>query len=267
MRKLNYDKTETYLTKWIGKYFAGTNCKTAIIGISGGIDSAVVAVLAGNALGRENVLGITMPSQNTSQKTLQYANLLAQTFDIKLLTVTIKEQYDVFANIVDILIPPVSPVNDIVLQNIQARVRGVILMEAANIHQALVLATGNRSENETGYCTLYGDTVGAFEIIGDLYKTEVWNLARYLHIPDEIIDQVPSAELAPGQTDEHDLLPYPLLDELLSMHEAGRKAKAITTKLELDQSDVDRIIAMGVRNAFKRLQTAPTVRLSKGCIL
>ena len=140
-------------------------------------------------------------------------------------------------------------------------------MEAANIHQALVLATGNRSENETGYCTLYGDTVGAFEIIGDLYKTEVWNLARYLHIPDEIIDQVPSAELAPGQTDEHDLLPYPLLDELLSMHEAGRKSKAIANKLELEQGDVDQIIAMGVRNAFKRLQTAPTVRLSKGCIL
>ena len=172
MRKLNYEKTEKHLTNYIKKYFANTPCKLAIVGVSGGIDSALVATLATKALGPENVLGITMPSHITSQKTLQYATLLANNLGIKLLTLTIKEQYDTFASHLDLFMPT-GPINPTVLHNIQARVRGVLLMTAANIHNAIVLGTGNKSENMCGYCTLYGDTVGAFEIIGDLYKTEV----------------------------------------------------------------------------------------------
>jgi NAD+ synthetase len=262
MRKLNYEKVTYHLITYIRKYFKKAGFDSALIGLSGGIDSAVVASLAMLALGSNNVKAIFMPSAVSSTLSEACAREYATAADIVLETHSILEHVHYMA--VDLSVYSES---SIAFQNIQARIRGVILMTIANKEHRLVLATGNKSENMLGYCTLYGDTVGAFEIIGDLYKTEVYELAKYLKsIPQKIIDRKPTAELADGQFDEKDLLPYPILDKLLYLMETtDNTVTQLARKSVTSVDNVEKILKLAHSAEFKHKQTAPTVKLSKGC--
>lgn len=267
MRKLNYERVHKHLVNRIKSYFKNTNITKCIVGVSGGIDSALVAKLAVDALGDENVVLITMPSHVTGEASLERVELLHKFLGISILLRPINNLYSTVRDYAHTISENI-PGDSTVFHNIQARARGVMLMTAANILNAIVLGTGNKSENMVGYCTLYGDTVGAFEPIGDLYKTEVWELAKYLNLPAEIISAIPSAELAEGQTDEKDLLPYADLDTLLYDHfERHRSIKSVAKKLGWYIEGLERIVKMHYDTAFKRKQTAPTLKLSTSCII
>lgn len=193
----------------------------AVVGLSGGIDSALVAVLAVEALGRDNVIGITMPSMFSSSGSVDDSVVLAQNLGIEIHEIPIKPIYDGF-------MAQLSPVFGesrfgLAEENIQSRIRGTLLMAYSNKHGHLVLNTGNKSELAVGYCTLYGDMNGAIAVISDLYKTEVYALSHWLNeryflreaIPTAILEKAPSAELAPGQVDADSLPPYDILDAVL----------------------------------------------------
>jgi NAD+ synthase/NAD+ synthase (glutamine-hydrolysing) len=249
----------------------------AVVGSSGGIDSALTLALAAEALGPENVVGITMPSSFSSSGSVSDSERLCENLGIQLLNHPIHAAVDAlkaqFADSFD------KPMQGLTLENLQARVRGTILMGYSNAHGHLLLTTGNKSEVSVGYCTLYGDTNGGLGLIGDLYKTEVFALSRHLNeaagrelIPQAIIDKEPSAELAPGQRDSDSLPPYPLLDEMLKvLIEGGRLAawerQAAQARMdELSASAegrtlIEKIARMVQRSEYKRRQAPPIVRL------
>jgi NAD+ synthase (glutamine-hydrolysing) len=261
MRKLDFVKVEKHLVSEIQKYFTNAGFTKGLIGLSGGVDSAVVAALTAKAIGPDKMKALSMPSVNTSTATLASVDQLEQHLGIKV------EQYRIDVPTVTLrqLLGWDMDYAGVPAQNLQARVRGVLLMSVANIEGRLVVATGNRSENLTGYCTLYGDTVGAFESIGMLYKTEVYELARQLKLPQITLDLIPSAELAPGQTDEAELLPYSQLDKLLQSWEEGDDVSTIARKSKTNKNEVERIIKRIGTSEFKRQQTAPSIKLSKKC--
>ena len=266
MKKLNIFKVLSYLITQIQKRFKAAGYSKAIIGLSGGLDSANVAALAILALGKKNVSCVYLPSDYSSNLSLGLARKFCQLNNIFFHFEHIQPQINCFAN--ELLI---TDKTSIAYQNLQARIRGVVLMTRANIDHRLVIATGNKSENLTGYCTLYGDTVGAFEPLGDLYKTEVIELARFIHkmttvqIPNEIIERPPTAELAPDQTDEKELLPYDKLDPLLDGLLKNTSHKTLARKLRIALTDVERIDQRMKNSAFKRRQTAPTIKIPKRC--
>ncbi len=209
------------LTLGIRDYFAKMGFKKAVLGLSGGIDSAVVAALAARALGPENVTGVLMPSVYTSDQSNNDALELAGNLGIKTMIVPIKNIYGAFLKELNAG-DPLGEVS-LTMQNLQSRSRGSILMALANANGWLTLATGNKSELAVGYCTLYGDTAGAMAPISDLFKTEVYRLAAYLNeeaeiIPAAIITRPPTAELKPGQKDQDDLPPYATLDEIIRLY-------------------------------------------------
>lgn len=195
----------------------------AILGLSGGMDSAVVACIAAEALGSENVTGILMPSPYSSEGSIADSLDLAQNLGIHTYTVPIETMMNAFSEALRPVFDRVAPMeNDLTLENLQARIRGALLMAIANRSGALVLNTGNRSELSMGYNTLYGDTVGALAVLGDIYKTRVYELARWycghmgkMVIPESIFTKAPSAELRPGQKDTDSLPPYDELDKVL----------------------------------------------------
>lgn len=231
--------------------------KKALIGLSGGMDSALVAAIAQAALGSENVTGILMPSPYTSQESLTDASQLAQNLGIATFTIQIEPMFSAFRQGLGSAFGKIEAVEgDLTEENLQARIRGVILMAFANRTGALVLNTGNRSEALMGYSTLYGDTVGAVAVIGDLFKTEVYKLAEYVNeaagkevIPRNIFEKAPSAELRPNQKDTDSLPPYDELDPQLAELLANPCAD----------------VAMGARvrgAAFKRRQCPPALLVS-----
>jgi len=241
----------------------------AFVSLSGGIDSALVAALAVDALGPSRVLAATFPSGFTSTETLSDARELARRLGIPCPVVPIGRAYDLLMS--ELPSPDVFPAapplpGTLVSENLQARIRGLFTMALSNRHGHLVLATGNRSEGLTGYCTLYGDTCGGFAPLRDVYKTEVFALARHRNartpsappIPQTTIDRPPSAELRPGQKDSDSLPPYPLLDALLrALAEDGLAPDAAARRAGAPLATAQRVARLLARSEFKRRQTPP----------
>lgn len=251
--------------------------KQVVVGSSGGIDSALTLALAVEALGADNVVGITMPSRYSSSGSVDDSVALCDNLGVQLFTHPIADLVAGYAQQFEASFGP--PLQGLPLENLQARIRGTVLMEYSNAFGHLLLTTGNKSEISVGYCTLYGDTNGGLGLIGDLYKTEVFALSRHVNehagrtlIPQAIIDKEPSAELAPGQRDVDSLPPYPVLDEVLKWLIEGERlsapehaaAQAFVAQLLADETGralVQRVRMMVARNEYKRRQAPPIVRV------
>ena len=251
--------------------------KKVLVGSSGGIDSALTLALAAEALGPDNVVAITMPSRFSSAGSVDDSVALCRNLGIALFEHPIRDLVAVYEKGFDSAFG--VPLEGLPLENLQARVRGTILMEYSNQFGALLLATGNKSEISVGYCTLYGDTNGGLGPIGDLYKTEVFALARHINetagresIPNTIIEKAPSAELAPGQKDTDSLPPYPVLDTILKMLIEGERlsteerasVRADYAKLAETAEGaalIGRVRRMIWKNEYKRRQAPPILRL------
>ena len=251
--------------------------RQAVVGSSGGIDSALTLALAVQALGAENVVGVTMPSSFSSSGSVDDSVTLCRNLGIALHTHPIKEAVDVYARQFEASFG--APLKGLPLENLQARIRGTVLMEYSNHFGHLLLTTGNKSELSVGYCTLYGDTNGGLGLLGDLYKTEVFALSAHVNeaagrelIPQVVIDKPPSAELAPDQKDTDSLPPYPVLDEILKVLIEGKRLAAweyaqATAFVERQRADptghalVERIRGMIARNEYKRRQSPPIIRV------
>lgn len=239
----------------------------AVIGLSGGVDSAVTAHLAALALGADRVLGVLMPGPFSSDHSVADAHALARNLGIETRTVDIRPIYerylDVFAGVFGS-----NENHGLARQNIQSRIRGATLMAISNVENRLVLATGNKSELSIGYCTLYGDTVGGLAVLGDVYKRDVYALARHANanaerIPQSTIDKPPSAELAPDQRDEDDLPPYAILDAVLEQAiEGGLGAASIEPPPGATREVVAQIVCRLDRNEYKRRQSPLILRTS-----
>jgi NAD+ synthetase len=239
----------------------------AVIGLSGGVDSALTAHLAVEALGREKVTGVAMPGPFSSPHSIEDAHALAKNLGIAIRTVDINP---IYASYLRVFAELFGAKHDYGLaqQNIQSRIRGATLMAISNAENRLVLATGNKSELSVGYCTLYGDTVGGIAVIGDVYKRDVYALARHANrareiIPRRTIDKPPSAELAPNQKDSDDLPDYAILDAVLEQAiEGERAAPMITPPPGATRETVAGIVRRVDRNEYKRRQAPLVLRVS-----
>jgi NAD+ synthase (glutamine-hydrolysing) len=258
----------------IKDYARKNRFSTAVLGLSGGIDSALVAALACEALGAENVLSVMMPSPFSSEGSVKHSENLATNLGCRTRLEPISDAFEVLLKQMN-LHKPTHGGENLAAENMQSRLRGVILMTISNAEGRLVLATGNKSELAVGYCTLYGDTNGGLAVLGDVLKTEVYKIARHINesakreiIPNEIIDKKPSAELAPNQFDQDSLPPYDLMDKILKRYfedklapeeiiAEGNDAKLVYDLLNKVESPV---------NEFKRRQLPPTLIISKNAI-
>jgi len=246
-------------------YFVKCGFSQAVIGLSGGIDSSVTCCLAVEALGKENVLGVSMPSPYSSKGSIEDARQLAQNLGIGFKIIPIS---GIFAAYLDTLAEHFAGTGpNVAEENIQARIRGNILMALSNKFGYLVLSTGNKSELAVGYCTLYGDMSGGLAVISDVPKTMVYKLAAYINrhgevIPQACIDKPPSAELKPNQVDQDTLPPYPILDEILYYYiEEGYSADEIIAQ-GLDEETVRWVVRTVARNEYKRKQAPPGLRVT-----
>ena len=247
-------------------YFQKNGYKKACVGLSGGIDSSVVACLAVGALGKENVKGLMMPSHFSPDESVEDAKALAENLGIDYSVLPITEAYTA---IIDTLKPVTGGTDfDATEENIQSRIRTVLLMALQNKDGYVLLNSSNKSENAIGWCTLYGDTAGAFSVPGDLYKSEIYDLARYINsrfdnvIPEIILKKEPSSELRPNQKDSDILPPYEVVDAILyRMIEEGQHREEIVNA-GFDAEVVEKIHSMVMTNVKKRYQYPPVLRLS-----
>ncbi len=248
-------------------YFHKNGYTKACVGLSGGIDSSVVACIAADALGKENVRGLMLPSQFSSDHSVTDATMLAESLGIEYNVIPITEAY---TSVVNTLIPAIGGREfDATEENIQSRIRTIMLMAVQNKTGYVLINSSNKSENALGFCTLYGDTAGAFSVTGDLYKTEMYDVARYINrcfdnvIPENILDKEPSSELRPGQKDSDILPPYEVVDAiLLRMIEQGQHREEIINA-GFDSEVVEKIHKMIMQNEKKRYQFPPVLRLSQ----
>jgi NAD+ synthetase len=239
--------------------------KSAVIGLSGGIDSSLVACIAADALGRENVLGVSMPSQYSSRGSLEDARKLAENLGIKYEVIPIQPPFESFKNQLSQIFRGLP--EDITEENIQARIRGVILMAISNKFKSLVLTTGNKSELGVGYCTLYGDMCGGLAVISDIPKTMVYKVSRWINrekevIPAACLTKPPSAELRPNQTDQDTLPPYEILDAILEAYVVDGKSPAEIVSLGFDERTVRYVIKLIENSEYKRRQAAPGIKVT-----
>ncbi len=260
----------------IRDYAAKNNFAKAVLGLSGGLDSAVVAALAAEALGADNVLAVMMPSPYSSRGSIDDSVDLSQRLGIKTIERPIGEAFHALRNELGLPEPAVrsdSRAIEVAVENLQSRLRGNILMTISNAEGRLLLSTGNKSELALGYCTLYGDTNGGLAVIGDVLKTEVYELARLYNrerelIPLSIINKRPSAELAPEQFDDQSLPPYDILDPILKLYFEQKAAPeeiiAAGHESELVYDILNRVESPA--NEFKRRQLPPTLIISRNAI-
>jgi NAD+ synthase (glutamine-hydrolysing) len=241
--------------------------KKSLLGLSGGIDSSVTAAIAVAALGAESVVGLTMPSEFNSSETIIDAEKVAKNLGIEFLTITIEPILEQFNRSLNLA--PGWDDKGIAYENLQARIRGGILMSLSNQFGSLVLTTGNKSETAVGYATLYGDTAGGFAVIKDVPKTLVYRLAEHINkinkrqiIPADVINRPPSAELRPDQKDSDALPSYDLLDEILKGYVEEDKSAQQLIESGLPRDVVHSVIRMVDRNEYKRRQSPPGVKIT-----
>ncbi len=239
--------------------------KKTVIGLSGGIDSAVTAVIAVRALGRDKVLGVTMPSSFSSRGSVEDSRILAERLGINFETISIKSVYNTYTKTLSGIFEGLP--FDVTEENLQARIRGKVLMAISNKFGYLVLTTGNKSELSVGYCTLYGDMCGGLAVISDVPKTLVYGLAKYINrrkeiIPADTTEKPPSAELRPNQKDQDSLPPYDILDGVLRAYVEESKDVCDIVGMGYDESLVKDIINKVDRNEYKRKQAAPGLKVT-----
>ena len=268
------DAIHRALVLGIRDYAEKNGFRKAVIGLSGGIDSSLVAALACEAMGPENVLCVMMPSPFSSEGSITHSQELVANLACESRIEPISEAFEVLLRQMK-LDKPTKGGESLAAENMQSRLRGVILMAISNSEGRLLLSTGNKSELAVGYCTLYGDTNGGLAVLGDVLKTEVWQLSRHMNekagrelIPNKIIDKKPSAELAPNQFDQDSLPPYEVMDPVLTMY---FEQKASPAEIIAAGNDLERVywILNKVEhpsNEFKRQQLPPTLIISKNAI-
>jgi NAD+ synthase (glutamine-hydrolysing) len=258
----------------IRDYAAKNGFNKALLGLSGGIDSSLVAALAAEALGPENLLCVMMPSPYSSEGSVKDSEVLIRNLGCEGRIEPISSTFEVLLNQMA-LDKPTKSGESLAAENMQSRLRGVILMAISNSEGRLLLSTGNKSELAVGYCTLYGDTNGGLAVLGDVLKTEVWDIARHLNeragrelIPEAIIDKKPSAELAPNQFDQDSLPPYELMDPILEMYFEQKAAPSAIVAAGHDAELVYSVLnkVEHPANEFKRQQLPPTLIISRNAI-
>ena len=265
MPELNIDQVYQALVLGVRDYFNKMGFKKAILGSSGGIDSAVTLAIAVEALGKENVYAILMPSPYSTEHSVNDAVQLSKQLDNPYDIIAIKEVYEAFLSTLKPIFKDLP--FSLAEENIQSRSRGNILMAIANKLGYVLLNTSNKSELATGYGTLYGDMAGGLGVLGDCYKMQVYALARYINrnsaiIPQNIIDKAPSAELRPDQKDSDSLPEYEVLDQILFQYIEKRADPAVIKALGFDAALVDRTLKMVNNNEYKRNQFCPIIRVS-----
>jgi NAD+ synthase (glutamine-hydrolysing) len=242
-------------------YVMKNGFKKVVLGLSGGIDSALTACVATDALGSENVVGVLMPSEFSSRGSIEDSEQLGKNLGIELLTIPINDVLQAFTTALKPGFKGAKP--DVTEENLQARIRGTYLMSLSNKFGWLVLSTGNKSEVSTGYCTLYGDMAGGFALLKDVTKTTVYRLARYCgRIPQSTIEKAPSAELRPNQLDTDSLPPYEVLDPILKSYVEDDRSFSEMIDMGFDEQLVRRVIRMVDTNEYKRRQAAPGVKIT-----
>ncbi len=262
-----HDEAEVYQALVLGTrdYVRKNGFQQVVIGLSGGIDSTLTAVIAVDALGAENVTGVAMPSRYSSEESLEDAQKLTANLGMALKTVPIDGAFQAYLDMLEQEFAGVEP--DVTEENIQARIRGNVLMALSNKFGWLVLTTGNKSELATGYCTLYGDMAGGFAVIKDVPKGLVYDLARYRNglgevIPRRVLEKPPSAELRPDQRDEDSLGPYAVLDPILHAYVEEDRGVDEIVALGFDEETVRRVIRMVDRAEYKRRQAPPGIKIT-----
>jgi NAD+ synthase (glutamine-hydrolysing) len=259
------ERVHAALVLGIKDYFQKQNFTKAILGLSGGIDSAIVLCLAVEALGKENVLPVLMPSQHSSFESVTDSLALCKNLDVHHELIPIEHVYEEYIHTLRRQFKGLPP--SVAEENIQARIRGMLLMALSNKFGHILLNTSNKSEIAVGYGTLYGDMCGGLAILGDVYKTEVYELVKEINkekeiIPKEIVIKAPSAELRPGQKDSDSLPEYNILDPILYQYIEQRKGPQELIETGNDAALVNRILKLVNTNEYKRYQTPPILRVS-----
>jgi len=253
------------LTLGLRDYFYKCGFKSAVLGLSGGIDSAVTACIAVESLGKANVRGLSLPSQFSSQHSLDDARALANNLDIQYDVVPIQPAFESVKHQLQPIFA--GKPEDTTEENVQARLRGVILMALSNKYGSLLLTTGNKSETAVGYCTLYGDMAGGLAVISDVPKTMIYRIAKWINrdreiIPDSSITKPPSAELRPNQCDQDSLPPYDVLDAILDLYVVQMKSMSDIIAAGFDEATVRRVIRLIDLSEYKRRQAAPGLKVT-----
>ena len=248
-------------------YMRKNGFTTAVIGLSGGIDSALTAVIAAEAIGPKNIVGVTMPSNYSSQGSIDDSKTLAKNLGIRIISLPIKDAMSAYDQILSKIFKGLP--SDSTEENLQARIRGNLMMALSNKMGWLVLTTGNKSEFSVGYCTLYGDMAGGFAVIKDVTKKWVYQLSRWINknegcelIPEEILTKEPSAELRPDQKDTDSLPPYSILDKVLVRYIEEDKSIEELKGVGLPVKEVKKIITLVDTSEYKRRQGPPGIKIT-----